>query len=584
VSATLAYALLAAVAAIVLLLHLLKPRPVQVLIGSTLLWTRVAKHYRRRDRLWRWWLSLLLCLAAALTLAFAVTRAPLPAGLAAQTRLVVVLDNSPSMAARARDGKSRWLHAVEQARALIEGSSEIMLLDTMGDATLSAFVLRDEALAALERVRLHTFGTAQLPPLADDASHEVHFIGDGVAKLELPARATLHSVFEAADNVAVTALDARAFPADPLRYEAFVQVYNASAEPKSVRLSLRGNGGFSLSQELQMAAGELVEAVFDVTAFPGGVLAAAALTANDALALDDIAFAAVPAHRAKQILLVTRGNPRLQDALRSLPGVQLEVVSPAQYRDDMMAAALVFDQFAPAQAPQAGALLFHPPAVPWMPAAAREARGAAALEWDRDHVLTDGVDWRELSIQRASLTVRDSPAQQAIVSAAQGTLIGAGTANARWIRVGFALQESNLTLHPAFPVFLGNALSWLTGGEPATVAAIGTVHVPLPDAKVTNGSGAVVASRDEPGGTVFDAARPDVYTVRAAERRVEVVANLLDPRLADINDSQFRERPTAIPHLFDAAQRAAQPWILFLLIAAALLLVEWAAYTRRLTV
>ena len=174
-----AYALLAAVAAIVLLLHLLRPRPVQVVIGSTLLWTRVAKHYRRRDRLWRWWLSLLLCLAAALTLAFAVTRAPLPAGLAAQMRLVVVLDNSPSMAARTRDGKSRWLHAVEQARALIEGSSEIMLLDTMGDATLSAFVLRDEALAALERVRLHTSGTAQLPPLVDDASQEVHFIGDG---------------------------------------------------------------------------------------------------------------------------------------------------------------------------------------------------------------------------------------------------------------------------------------------------------------------------------------------------------------------------------------------------------------------
>jgi Ca-activated chloride channel family protein len=573
------YALLGAIAALIALLHLLKPRPQPMVVPSTLLWASVAKQRKRRDRLWRWWLSLLLCLAVGLAIGFALTRSDLP-GAVTGTRMVLVLDNSPSMAARTRDGKTRWLHALEQARGLIEASrSHIMLLDTMGRAPVTGFVARAEALAVLDRLRVASGGVPQLPAPANDASADVHVLSDGVAAIDIPVRAVVHSVYEAADNIAVTALDVRPFPTDPLRFEAFVQVFNASAGPKHARLTLRGGERFALSQELDLAPGELVDASFDVSRFEGGVLAAAALTQNDAFAMDDVAFATMPEHRSRQVVLVTRGNARLEDCLRSLAGLRLRTILPAQYRDDLGADAYVFDSFAPDKPPAAGALLFHPPAVSWLPAVSREVLGTTVSDWDRSHVLTDGVAWHDLRIRRAALRLVEHP----VVSAANGTLIATGKASAPWIAVGFAPQDSNLALQTGFPVFVGNALSWLSDAQPPAVRSIGTVHVPLADAYVTDGSGARIASRNTPEGTVFEAARPDVYTVRSSERHLQVVANMLDPRLADINHSRFADRAESDVVRPPAVRGNAAPWIVFLLAGVMFLLLEWAAYTRRIT-
>jgi hypothetical protein len=582
-SPALAFGLLAAIATSIVLLHLLKPRPRQVIVASTLLWTSVAKRYKRRDRLWRWWLSLALCLAVGLAIGLALTRPDLP-GTAGGARTALVLDNSLSMAARTQDGKTRWLHAVDRARALIEaGGPQIMLLDTMGDAAVSGYGSRAEAIAVLERLRVPTHGVAQMPALPSDASIELHVLTDGVAALDIPGRAVVHSVFEAADNVAVTALEVRPFPADPLRYEAFVQVYNASPGSKHARLTLRGSERFALSQELDLAPGELVDAAFEVTRFEGGVLAAAALTANDAFALDDVAFATVPAHRAKQVVLVTQGNARLEDCLRSLTGVRLRTSTLAAYRDDMQADAYVFDGFAPAKPPAAGALLFRPSAVGWLPAASGEVTDATVTDWDRAHALTGAVAWHDLRIKRATLRRSVSDPARTVVSAANGALIVTGKAQAPWIVVGFAPQTSNLVLQPGFPVFVGNALAWLSDVDPPAARGIGTVHVPLSNAYVVNGSGVRIASRPTPDGTVFEAARPDVYTVHAGTRQLKVVANVLDPRVADINHSRFTDRPPSSGSGAAAPRPSAEPWTLLLLLAAAFLLIEWTAYTRRVT-
>ena len=344
-----AYALLGGVAAAILLLHLLKPRPVRAVVASTLLWASVLRRYSRHAARWRRLLSLLLALAIGLSLALALTRPQLSALGLAGKRAVLVVDNSPSMAARTRDGRSRWTHAQESARSMLDATAgDVMLVDTMGTAPVSGFVAPKQALAVLERLAVGSQGVARLPPLQQDRNVELHLFTDGVALADIPAGAVVHSAFEAADNVAITGLQARAFPADPTRYEAFVQVFNASPRPKRVHLALRGSGQFSIKQELEMAAGELIDATFDVSAFEGGILAAAATTPDDALPVDDIAFARVAAHRPRKVLLVTDGNPRLEDSLRALPGMQVSVVRPAAYPRAGSADAYVFDRFAPA--------------------------------------------------------------------------------------------------------------------------------------------------------------------------------------------------------------------------------------------
>ena len=91
----------------------------------------------------------------------------------------------------------------------------------------------------------------------------------------------------------------------------------------------------------------------------------------------------------------------------------------------------------------------------------------------------------------------------------------AGEARARWVKVGFALQDSNFALQPDFPVFLGNALNWVTESIPVLVRGLGSVEVPLRGAQVRDGSGKPVAVSPTDRGVVFEAPRADVYTVSA---------------------------------------------------------------------
>jgi len=575
-----AYALLGGVALLILLLHWLKPRPPRTVVASTLLWLSLLKRRARRAPRWRRALALILALGIGLSLALALTRPELPALGLAGKRTVLVMDNGPSMAARTKDGSTRWSHALARARRVLDGASgEVLVLDTMGTAPVAGFVSPSQAEETLDRLAVGHHDAVPLPLLQRDRSLEVHVITDGVGLTEFPDGAHVHSVFEAADNVAVTSLDARAFPADPTRYEAFVQVYNASPGRKQVRLRLRGGDRFAVEQTLQMAAGELVDATFDVSGFEGGILGAAVATSGDALASDDIAFARVPSHRRKRVLLVTEGNRPLEDSLLALPGVRLTTATPAGYAQAMPADAYVFDRFAPAQPPARGALLLGPPPAPWLPAGSREVTNPDIIRWDCTHTLTSGVNWLELRIKRGHLL--DVGAADALVDVEQGTLIAAQPGSSPWIVLGFALQESNLPLQANFPVFLAHALDWLTEPPTPLLRPTGMITVPLPNARVTDGSANAVAAVATPVGVLFEASRPDVYTIQADGTRLEVIANVLDPRRAEINRSALRDTDPAtigVPSAWHG-----EPWALLLLFGALLSIVEWAAYTRRLT-
>jgi len=580
-----AYALLTAVALVIVLLHLLRPPPRRVVVPSLLLWVRVSRNRKHPDA--RRLVLLLLALGAGLSLALALTRPEIPAIGASAQRLTLILDNSPSMAARTHDGRSRWQHAVEQARALLEKSgaaSEVMLLDTIGRLRMSGFVDRDAASAALAQVPLPSWGNARIPPVPLVAGVQVHLFTDGVAQVDAPQRTIVHSVFEPADNVAVTAFEARPLAHDPTRYEALVQVLNASPGDHRVRLLITGDDHFSITQDLDLRAGETVNATFDVSDFEGGVLGAAVVLAQDAYASDDLAYTVVPPHRPKRVLLVTPGNPRLEDALRSLPGVRLVVVTPDRYPRAGAHDAAVLDRFAPAEPPGAGALLLRPPARKWLAGQSTVLTRPRITSWNEGHAVTGGIAWRKLRLARASLSDAINITSDALVLAsgsASGAVVTAGHSQARWIQVGFALQDSNFPLQPDFPVFLGNALSWVSAPIPVLTRGLGSVEVALSGAQVRDGSGISVAASVTAQGVVFEASRADVYTVSAPNGEILVVANLADPRYAQINRTRLSGGDaTAVRRDASARSWNAELWVLLLLLAGAFLLFEWAVFTR----
>jgi hypothetical protein len=579
-----AYALLAAVALAVVLLYLLRPPPPRRVVASLLLWARVRGDRKRPAA--RWLMLLLLALGAALAIALALTRPEVPTIAASAQRLTLILDNSPSMAARTHDGRSRWEHAVEEARALLKESSaarEVLLIDTAGLLPASGFVDRDSAAAALAQLRVATWGNAHVLLAPQVPGAQVHFFTDGVAEVEAPEGAIVHSLFEAADNVAVTAFEARPLSGDPTHYEALVQVLNASPGDQRVRLLITGGDRFSIAQDLHLRAGEAVNATFDVSDFEGGVLAAAVVCRSDAFALDDIAYAVIPAHRAKRVLLATSGNPPLEDALRSLPGVRLTVVTLDGYARAGERDAVVFDRFAPDEPPAAGALLLLPPARKWLAGHSIALASPRITGWTEAHPAIGGIAWANLRVTRASVEGAAKNGPEALVVAAgsaSGALVSAGESRARWLKLGFSLQDSNFALQADFPVFLGNALNWLTEPIPVLMRGLGSIEVPLRGAQVRDGSGKPVVASATAQGVVFEAPRVDVYTLTVPGTQILVVANVPDPRYALINRTRLNRAAARVEGQASTRFWNAEPWMLLLLLAGTLLLVEWAAFTQ----
>jgi hypothetical protein len=578
-----AWILLGAAAALILLLHLLRPPRPSLTVASVMLWSRTARERKRPLR--RRVVALLLALAIGLSLALALTRPEIPALAAPAQRVTLILDNTASMAARTADGASRWQHALQTARALIEGTgggSQILLLDSRGRADASGIFEREGALSALEHMPGPGWGEGRIPSALLSGT-AVHVVTDGVAALDLPGDAVLHSVYEPAANVGVTAFDARPLTQDPTRYEALVQIVNGHAASQRVRLLIRGESGAAIVQDLELSAGETVNAAFDVSDFEGPV-AASAIARADAFALDDVAYAVIPPHRARRVLLVSPGNPALVSALRNLPGVQLSVAAPAAYAQASAHDAVVFDRFAPPQAPQTGALLLLPPVRDWLAAGSAQRGAPRITSWDHEHPVSAGIDWGRVRLSRAVLEAPDARAAPLVLAGQRSAdaLVTAGEARARWVKLGFALADSNFALQPDFPVFLGNAIGWLSAPEPALVRALGSViEVPLRNAQVRDGADQQVPVVGNEHGVRFEAPHADIYTVSVPGRTLLVAVNVPGPRAALINRSRLQAVADMRPEVSSKGWLRTELWIALLLCAFGLLLIDWAALSRR---
>lgn len=587
-----AYALLAGVAVLIWLLYLMKPHMPRVEVASTLLWRRVLSEARARNDRWRWLLSLLLALATGLSLASALTRPEVRALGASHQRIVVILDNSVSMAARTRDGSTRWQHALAGARRIIEragAGSEVLVLDTAGRAPLTGFLPLEPALEQVARIPLSSQASGRLPPVPPSGTITgAHLFTDGVGVDDAPRGTVVHSVFEPADNVAVTGFEARPVPGDPTRYEAFLQIVNASPRQKDVRLEVIGAGGFYIERRLQVGGAATVHQILDVSRLEQGWLRAQVYSEDDAFDLDDTAYCVVAPHRSRRVLLVTSGNPFLEDSLRALPAVALTVRSPTELAAPPPFDAYVFDRYAPREPPAAGALLFRPPNVAWLDAKWRAVSQSTVQRWDESHALTAGVTWSDLRLESAQLGAAEPSAAvvtaKAVDGGAAGALVIAGRGRARWVAVGFALQDSNFPLQSGFPVFLGTALSWLTETARVVSENLGRIEVPIADAQIRDSRDARLATTATARGTLFEARSPGVYVASSGQQRLVVVANVIDPRTSQINHSHIGMESESAQSAHRSPRSWPEPWIWLLALAFVLLAAEWVTFSRRLSV
>jgi Ca-activated chloride channel family protein len=584
-----ALALLAAVAAAVVLLYLLKPSPRRLTVASTLIWRRVLRERKRTPDRLRWWISLLMAAAVALSVALALTRPEVAVVGGKAQRVALVLDDSITLGTLTSDGKTRWDHALQRARGVLRSGgagSRYLVADTQRLIASPRFEETDAALATLGRLHVVAGGEPVFPDVVRPGDAEVRlvFVTDGVSAMSPPPGAETLSVFQVADNAGITAFDVRAVPGDPRRHQAFVEVLNASPGTKQVELQVAGAGGPALTRMLTIAGGAAVSETLDVSGFDGGPLRASVSMQYDALQVDDVAYSFAPGKKSIRVGLVTTGNAFLERSLRLLPRVQVVVTSPAGFSARSGVDAWVFDRYAPKHAPGAPALLIRPSRVDWLPAAAGDLGETAVSAWVRGHPVTDGLSLRDVLAGHA-LAIRAGADSQVIATDARGRpLILASVSGQRWVEVAFALEDSNLPLQAGFPVLLSNVLNWMTGEPLAMQAGLGLVQLPVAGAKVLDVQGQKVATREVPGATLIEAEQPGFYTAIALDRRLRVAVNVADPAVTAVNSGRLAAERAAPAPPASAARWAANPWSALLLIAALLLVLEWWTYNWRITV
>ncbi len=586
------FLLAAATIGVVVFLYWLKPPPQRVTVPSTFIWVRVMQERKRRSDFWRWLVSLLVALAIGLAIAAALGKPVIGALSGRVRRIAVILDNSPTMMATTSSGETRWELALAHARDLLnEGSpsSEFMVTDTCGQLPASGFVSRRRALELLERLEPSLEDRGQFPEsdafLADDT--EVYFIGDGVLVRDIPDSVQTISVFEPSDNVGITAFALRPVPAEPTRYEGFLELSNHSTESKRVAMQIDGAGGASVQRAVTLAPGQVLGKPVDVDNFLSGPIRVLIDAPNDAFALDNVAYTYLAAPRSVDTVLVTRGNAYLETLLDLDPRVALEIVAPDDYSvpegDGDVPGLYVFDRFAPEERPVAPVLLFRPTARGWLPASAGEDLSDFSLMGaTSDHPILSHVSLADVIVERAAHI--DPGEHEVIAGTSAEPVLIVGENPLRWAELTFDIADSSFPLQAGFPIFLANAVAWLTSTD-VVPAALGRFTVPARVASVTDGRGNEVPTRSLGDITVFNPEAPGLYSVRTADGELVVSANLLSPKVSAVNASAFAgESAGAALVDLTGSVGGGELWLVLILVALVLILIEWWTYHRRMTV
>jgi hypothetical protein len=424
-----------------------------------------------------------------------------------------------------------------------------------------------------------------------------------------------HRIGESQDNVAITAMNARRSYEQPEQVEVFASLANYGAEPvtRDVQLAIDGNVHAVRSVTVpgrQAQAGDVpfkpgqAAVSFSLSHNDSGVLEVRQLGA-DALSRDDAAWSILEPPKRLSVLLVTKGNPVLESALRACPLARLDPCTPAGF-DALDPAAfaaqqrydvVVLDNHVPAHRLQGRYLVFGPPPNGIDVNSPRELDNQVIVDWRSQHPVLQYVNLtnlfalksRKLELPRDADVLaefNESPAL-ALVRRQGGT----------YLLVGFDILQSNWPFEPSFVLFCYNVVSFLGAqvgsagrhelavGEPISIESVPAETI----LTLTRPDDTKVELTADPGGTVRFAAthRVGVYTVEAPGRPRRLYAvNLLDAEESRIEpQDQIKLAGVTVAAQDQMVQRANVPlWPVLVLAALVLVCLEWLAYTLRVRI
>ncbi len=411
------------------------------------------------------------------------------------------------------------------------------------------------------------------------------------------------------------------------KLEAFARITNPGDEKVEFTASLELDGKLLDASTGSVDAKQEAGLLFELTDTDEGRLKLT-LDYDDALKVDNVAYAAIRPNKQISILLVTPGNNALETALQT-PRVQqiasVQVESPAFLNDPAFQAAaldanidlVIFDQCSPKQMPSTNTLFIGsvPPPASGSDAANSESKSnvwkfgqpqgpALILDVNRSNPITQYLEMGSVSIVEAR-TIDPGESGMVLMTSDIGPVFAIAPRGPFQDAVlGFSIVQATSEgvgvntdwgIKRSFPVFVYATVEYLGGGitessSPSVQPGwpIGLVlskrfkefKVVSPDGQTTE-----LVRGDESRHTFTKTEVPGIYQVfaKGIEKPVEsFCVNLFSSRESDlaVADS-IKMGFESVQASGTTIQARKETWRWILLFALALLVIEWIVFNRR---
>jgi hypothetical protein len=423
------------------------------------------------------------------------------------------------------------------------------------------------------------------------------------------------------DNVGIIAFNVRRYIANKAAYEVYIEVQNFGQEPAHRLLTLY-NGDVAVdARKIDLPPGQRTRQIYQKLPGTGDNKLRAILRpvdgagGADAFALDDQAYALLPARKKQKVLLVTTDNLYLEAAMLVYDNIDERKVTPADYTANPALAdgfdVVIFDEFTPETLPPppANLLFFHPDPAHSPITVRGQASNPHITEIDEGHPVMRWITLADVFMDRSAVFAPDAKkGESTLAYAVTDSVVAAKRDGKRKIlAIGFSLPSggrdsaSDMPLRVAFPMMLVNTLDWFAGDQADLLTTYPTgqrERVPLDG--VVGATEAEVKGPDKDithtpvidGLATFYGNKVGYYDLAAKASdghvmaQVQLAANLASPAESDIAPSSeltLGGRKLEAPEAF-AITHSQKLWIYLILLATGLILVEWVTYHRRITV
>ncbi len=401
------------------------------------------------------------------------------------------------------------------------------------------------------------------------------------------------------NNVAIVGLDVyQDIFKEYSEREAYVTIRNMGADTKNVLLKSYLDQRPLIEETAELDPQE--ERTVRIRGITGPGLLKVELHPEDALTVDNYAFALIRPKKTLKVLVVSSGGiieEELAKIDKAVEEVDFVFASPQTYNQQTPKgfAIYLFHNYVPETIPDMNSLFVLPPQENKLFPVEGWFRGAKIVDWELSHPIMRYLDYMEEIWLARTLAFKNIGGLSPVVMASIGNhpfpVAMAGLMKGKRVAVlGFDLAEFSFSKARDIPILIMflNLLQWLDpDGTFATQVKTGKsltidLHEELKELSLTNPKGKT--SRLEPSGnvlTIKDINYTGEYTLKGKGIERRFVANLFDREESDVRPSfHFKEEipfeeAKAIPFSLKEKQELGQ---YFLIIVLVLLLAEWVLY------